>query len=288
MAVGRAALLARHSGATVELLHVVGRLYLDLIRRLVTDQPLAIEQQLVETARAQLEHMAVGLRHEHGISINAHALVGTPHAVIGEQATALGCDLAVLGAHGENMVLDLLPGTTVQEAVRQGTGSALIVKQEPAGAYRRVLVPVDFSDYSRLALDWARPVAPDAQLYVMHAYEVPFEGRMRLVGVSQEAIERYRERARRTAEQELAEFIGPGADAGARMSRMARHGYPAAAILQAARDLEADLIALGASGRSGVSQWLLGSVANHVVTEAGCDVLIAKRAEPGPHTGRAA
>ncbi|MCZ7563468.1 MAG: universal stress protein [Burkholderiales bacterium] len=40
---------------------------------------------------------------------------------------------------------------------------------------------------------------------------------------------------------------------------------------------DADLVAIGARGRSELAYFMLGSVSLHVVLEAQCDVLVAKR-----------
>jgi nucleotide-binding universal stress UspA family protein len=54
-----------------------------------------------------------------------------------------------------------------------------------------------------------------------------------------------------------------------------RAGSPGRSILQTAVDIAADVIVLGSRQRSGLEQWLLGSVAEGVVRAAHCPVLIA-------------
>ena len=59
-------------------------------------------------------------------------------------------------------------------------------------------------------------------------------------------------------------------------------GDPREAILTTAAQENVDLIVVGSHGRSGVSKLVMGSVANHVVTHAPCNVLgavkLAKKA----------
>jgi nucleotide-binding universal stress UspA family protein len=54
-----------------------------------------------------------------------------------------------------------------------------------------------------------------------------------------------------------------------------RAGTPAGAVLQTAGDIDADLIVVGTHKRSGVEKLLLGSVAERVLREAHCPVLVA-------------
>ena len=86
-----------------------------------------------------------------------------------------------------------------------------MVRQLPHEPYRRILVPVDFSEWSRSAIELARQIAPEASLVLMHAVELPFEGKMRTAGVAEDTVMRYRDTARREAQQRLR---GVAVDAG--------------------------------------------------------------------------
>ncbi len=55
---------------------------------------------------------------------------------------------------------------------------------------------------------------------------------------------------------------------------MIRIGEPVACIVAAAQDLEADLIVLGTHGRKGTKRLIPSSVAESVVQEAPCDVML--------------
>jgi nucleotide-binding universal stress UspA family protein len=55
-----------------------------------------------------------------------------------------------------------------------------------------------------------------------------------------------------------------------------RFGRPADEILAFASEVDADLIAMSAHGRSGISRWVLGSVADRVLHGAMCPVLIVR------------
>lgn len=55
-----------------------------------------------------------------------------------------------------------------------------------------------------------------------------------------------------------------------------RFGKPAEEILDVAREVGADLIIVGTKGLTGIERAVLGSVAEKVVREAGCAVVIAR------------
>jgi nucleotide-binding universal stress UspA family protein len=88
---------------------------------------------------------------------------------------------------------------------------------------------------------------------------------------------------RQRVEQELTTYLEAVAGklkptaAEARVS--VRFGRPADEILAFASEVSADLIAMSTHGRSGISRWVLGSVADRVLHGAMCPVLIV-RAKP--------
>jgi nucleotide-binding universal stress UspA family protein len=74
--------------------------------------------------------------------------------------------------------------------------------------------------------------------------------------------------------------------AGVRCEFTQHVGDPGTSICTIARTWNADLIVMGRRGRSGISEFFLGSVSNHVMHQAGCSVLIVQEAMIPASTGR--
>jgi nucleotide-binding universal stress UspA family protein len=68
-------------------------------------------------------------------------------------------------------------------------------------------------------------------------------------------------------------------DAGVDVTGEKRAGNPPAAILEAARDEDVDLIVMGTHGRTGLDRYLLGSVTERVVRQAEVPVLTVSFSE---------
>jgi nucleotide-binding universal stress UspA family protein len=152
----------------------------------------------------------------------------------------------------------------------------LVVKKVPTSPYRRVLAPVDFSDPSRRALELATRIAPEATFYVLHAYEVWYEGTLRWAGVSNDHITRHKQEYARSAKEQMESFLHTCNLPVKTVKPLVKYGYPATVIRTVARQRRADLVTIGTHGRTGLSHVLLGSVAEHVLREASCDVLAAR------------
>lgn len=64
--------------------------------------------------------------------------------------------------------------------------------------------------------------------------------------------------------------------AGCRTSFLIRQGAIAETILQTAAEIKADVIVMSTHGRSGIQRWLLGSVADRIVTHSNVPVLLIR------------
>ena len=169
---------------------------------------------------------------------------------------------------------DLFLGTTAERVVRKGGRAVLVVKRPPGDSYRRVLVPVDFSATARATLLLTARLAPMARLILLHAYEIPYEGRLRMAGATNEPIARLRRQHERQARARLRALVRELKLGARHPVCLVHHGYPSSVIDAAARARRADLVALGTHGMSGLRYVLLGSVAERVLREAPCDVLV--------------
>lgn len=205
---------------------------------------------------------------------------GKPFVEIIRRARELGADLIVVGAQGAGFFRGLLLGTTAEKIVRKGDRSVLIVKQAARRAYRTLVVAVDLSPASRDALQFALALAPDATCHVLHVHPGLPESRLALLAPSREDSVRYRRGEKAAAARALERFLAPLALSGRRIRTTVRVGRVAEQVLEIVQHAGADLVAIGATGRSGLPFILLGSTAEHVMREAPCDVLAVRTTAP--------
>lgn len=272
----RAALLAQQAGARLELAHVLERGALDELRRLFDDDGEAAQGRVREQAREALSLLAAEIGEPLGVSAGQHLLEGAVLESIGAQADLLDAALLIVGAHGSGFMRHWLLGATAERLLRITRRPILVVRQVPRETYRSVIVAVDFSAWSLRAIRLAQAVAPRARLILLHAYDVPFEGKMRLAGVDDDMIKRYVAKAHQEAFLRLKQSARE-AGIPASWQPQVIHGDAATVILQQEEEEGADLIVLGKHGTGMVEELLLGSVTKHVLTEARCDTLVAAR-----------
>ena len=138
-----------------------------------------------------------------------------------------------------------------------------------------ILVPLDLSDASLAALEYATDLAVshEASLHLLYVVDrAPY-----VVGPAGEytaaRIDRLIQEEGAKAKKEL-EALGEDLRRhGFTVSVSVREGRPAAEILKVAGELDPELIAMGTRGRSGLRHVLLGSVAESVMRKAAWPVL---------------
>jgi nucleotide-binding universal stress UspA family protein len=274
-AVERAAVVARATGAQLDVVHVAASLSrLDELRRLVANVPEDVLDKIQEQTAMLMDALAITVRERHGVEVVTHVASGALLEAIEEKASAVDADLLVLGARGASMLRRLMLGSTAARLVSRFSRPILVVKRMPAAEYRRVLVPVDFSDASLPAVQIARAVAPAARLFLLHAYEAPFEGKMSVAGVEKKYVEDYRRRARTEAEANMAGLCVKAALPPRTATTELVHGGAVQGILEHEEDQDCDLIVIGRQGQSPMEDMLLGSVSRRVLAESEADVLV--------------
>ncbi|SDU02771.1 universal stress protein [Geopseudomonas guangdongensis] len=274
LACERAVRLASACDARLELQHVVNTGALDSLRLLFASQPDDLQQRLLDEAREELRSLLAELHDGLSGSANLHLGIGNVVNEITLQADALDADLLVLGAHGSSLVRDLIVGSTTERVLRR-TGRPLLVVRRPAPrGYRQVLIPVDFSARSLKAIEVARRLAPKAALVLLHTFEVPFEGRLRHAGVSEQELAALRASAQREGETRMAELIARAGLPAAALHSLVLYGDPSVQILEHERLQGSELIVIGKRGQNSLEDLLLGSVTKHILSQAQSDVLV--------------
>lgn len=136
----------------------------------------------------------------------------------------------------------------------------------------RIVVPVDFTETSETALDYAIELAKKfgSSITVLHAYEIPVFGFPdgALIATADVAAN-----ISSAAQQALGRMVDARQNTGVAVEAILRDGVAWEEINRVAEERKADLIVLGTHGRRGLARALLGSVAENVIRTAKVPVL---------------
>jgi universal stress protein A len=147
---------------------------------------------------------------------------------------------------------------------------------------QRILIATDFSDSSRLALQYASNLAESsgAALHILHVDELPDVVVPPIAGLEGAYVYEVPEKSRQEIHDQLAQVVPTSS--GVTYEQHYEIGSPADKILDFARQRAIELIVMGSHGRSGLSRLIMGSVAERVMRDAPCPVLIVKQHVDAP------
>jgi nucleotide-binding universal stress UspA family protein len=204
---------------------------------------------------------------------------GDPAARILESAADFKPSLIALATHGRTGLARFYRGSVAERVLRSSPFPVLLANPfaTPVGTgelgFRRILVALDGSLESAAVLPLVHDVARiyESEVLLVHVLEGTFE-----VAAGGDAPTAWLE-AHAEAAAMLEHHRKTLGGVSARV--LVLRGPAAAAILDAAEREGADLLALTTHGRSGVSRWLYGSVAEHVLQHARVPLLVQRTRE---------
>ncbi|MDP2132194.1 MAG: universal stress protein [Sulfuritalea sp.] len=284
-AVDRGFQIAATTGAAYSVMHALELDAIDSLREWLDVDSIDLQRQIEDQARDALAQLLADPTRNRGVAAAAVIAAGPPLAAILDHVEAIDADLLMLGARGNNFLRHLLLGSTASRLLRKLVGrGVLVVKQAPHEAYRRLLIPVDFSPVSVRAIEFARRLAPGADLFLLHAYEAPFEGKLAFAGVEDNVMQRYRAAAREDALHRIRHLADMAGLSAKDYAPLVIHGGAAQQAIVQEQELDCDLVVMGKHGRHVTEELLLGSVTKHVLAESQCDVLVVGDPPP-PNPG---
>ncbi len=264
-ALARAVLLADQHEAKLVVVHVVDE-----------DLPAASANRQVEDAERLLHAALAELPEAAGLVSEVRVVVGEHYQAILAEGETAGADLVIVGQHRKDILLDLFRGSTGERIIRFGNRPVLVVKSPVSHRYVSVIAAVDFSPPSRQAIEVAVKLAPDADVKLVHAFDIPFRGLL-FGGASLEQLaKKHQQQFQEMVEAQTREFLGTLSTPVALRQVIAREGGPEETVLAVVAETRSDLLVVGTHGRSGLGRVLLGSVAEAMLARAPCDVLAVR------------
>lgn len=291
--------LLRWFGANLHLAHIFEPDY--PLASMVALPLIVPELEIGKRVRRHLKDVArkyaIELRPE-----NIHAVKGRPFEEICHLARNCAIDLIVTATRGNTGLKHLTLGSTAERVVRYSPCPVLVVrggdrkrkagdkaKSQGALTFRKILVPIDFSDCSIAGLTFARALSKqfDSKLILLNAVPLQY-------AIASDEYARYDyplllKQGEKAAEKQMHDLIRKTAWEGIAVQSSLQIGHAGEQICAHAESHGADLIVTSTHGRTGLRHILIGSTAEYVVRHASCPVLVVpshERTTPAATTGR--
>lgn len=235
-----------------------------------------VTESLRRVSQTSLDDLAARLKSE-GVDLAESSIeVGPTADTILAKANDIDADLILIGA-GERARFSI--GPVAVSVIERASQPVLAVRPgEPLLKFERILCPVDQSAPAARGLRNAIRLAKvfGGQLIVLSVIpEISWLSAAFETGQLQEAQAAHASQWR----EELEQFLAPIDFAGVSVTQDVRHGAPHRQIAAAAKDHLADLIVMGATGRTGLARVLIGSTTRRMLEELPCSLLTVKQEE---------
>jgi nucleotide-binding universal stress UspA family protein len=255
--------LAKTTGSTVFLLEVLFYMAGYELQAPDTLAPPMVNMELMQAqetaARERLEARRAEAAGE-GVTLEPRVRTGSSaYEGILEEVGETKPDLVIMGRHGYTGLTRLLMGSVTARVIGHSPCDVLVVPQGVGLDFKRLLVASDGSPFSEAAwtaaLSLAKTMGSD------------------LIGVAVASSDRdipVATKVVRTLEESASQQ-------GITLDTMIPMGRPEEGIVKAADFKGASLIIVGSHGRTGLKRLLMGSVAERVIGDAKCPVLVVKK-----------
>lgn len=235
-----------------------------------------------KAAEAYLESVAEPLR-THRLNVRTLAVNDRAAPAICAAADAAGCDLIVMATHGRSGLGGWFAGS-VAERVRHTTDTPVLMvhaRRESvpqATGIGRILVPLDGSELAEEALGLAEGLARALHAGLLLAQIVPSPASLYPDEYSTQVLSAL-PAIQEAAEDYLERLANSLRERGVEVDTHVDVGKPIASLLDIAGDGSADMIVMTTHGRSAVSRFALGSVADAVsrAVEIPCLIVHARK-----------
>ena len=177
------------------------------------------------------------------------------------------------------MTQDILPNSASEPSATTQKGVQAAPEEDDL-VYKRILVPIDFSEHSKKTVSYATKFASryNATVQLLHVFEIPDYAANPYGGRQQSChqIKSHVDAAEQDARESLTAFENQLLNVGVKVEAYLRVGYPFDEIVRMANHFDVDLIIIGSHGYTGITRLLVGSTAERVVARALCPVLVVK------------
>jgi nucleotide-binding universal stress UspA family protein len=211
--------------------------------------------------------------------------LGAPAEQLAAVARDYAADLIVVGAHEERYGLWGRIGSTAERLITHASVPVLIAAGMRDLHPRRILVALDDADITPTVLRWAHFLGTrfNATVTAIHVISSAVLSHVLSVesATSKDQIFDQRRVSNEFAEDSdkwMRSLLGAGLDR-SRVSSEVRFGEASQEIVNAADQLNVDLIVMGSRGAGSVGRWVLGSVSAAVLRAAPCPVLVISESD---------
>jgi len=243
----------------------------------MADFPTDLSNQIEAKARQVLDEQAQLLRAD-GIEVLTEIVLGPPALMIETVAKDKQVDFIAMTPGKHSKVAQYLIGSTCERVAKHARTSVLILRGEQPEPLRNIVIGIDGSESAQSAMLKAVETfglaTRDVNVTLVNVVSV--SGILKYVAPPG-FVARIEDNLMMSGEASLAQAEKSLIEAGVKnVSVKLKNGDPETELLRVASDLQAQVIVVGAQGRSALEQVVLGSVSGKIASHASCSTAVVR------------
>ncbi len=216
-----------------------------------------------------------------GYTVTTHLREGDVVIEIFDVASTVHADLIAMSTHGRSGFTSFALGSIAERVLQDSPLPLLLVKQSPPAIdtpIRNIVVTLDGSELAEQALSVARRLVAGGNVRVtlLRVVQELDKGNRRILFRNEAEAEATMQQWLGLSNQYLHDVAQRSFDKQTDVQLLALRGDPDETICSVVCEVPADLIVMSTHGRTGISRWIYGSVANKVLRRAACPVLMVR------------
>jgi nucleotide-binding universal stress UspA family protein len=254
------------------------------------------EEKYCGLMRGYLDKKAEDVRRDFlgkDLSLKVVVLSGEAAGQVIDYARRERMDLLVIVSHGHSGIMPWTMGGTANKIIHEAPVPVLLLraaaakKRRPGSIFAKLLLPLDGSAAGETALPYVLEIAAKLKSKVtllsvvesgQHVHTI---GGLDYIRFPEQQVQKMRQDLSAYLDGAVKKFRDRGIEARAELTT----GHAAEEIIKRAKAAGARLVAMSSHGKSGLRQWVLGSVSNKVLHAGKAHLLLTKPA-PSPEPSR--
>jgi nucleotide-binding universal stress UspA family protein len=254
------------------------------------------EEKYCGLMRGYLDKKAEDVRRDFlgkDLSLKVVVLSGEAAGQVIDYARRERMDLLVIVSHGHSGIMPWTMGGTANKIIHEAPVPVLLLraaaakKRRPGSIFARLLLPLDGSEAGETALPYVLEIAAKLKSKVtllsvvesgQHVHTI---GGLDYIRFPEQQVQKMRQDLSAYLDGAVKKFRDRGVEARAELTT----GHAAEEIIKRAKAAGVRLVAMSSHGKSGLRQWVFGSVSNKVL-HAGKAHLLLVKPTPNPEPSR--
>lgn len=254
------------------------------------------EEKYCGLMRGYLDKKAEDVRRDFlgkDLSLKVVVLSGEAAGQVIDYARRERMDLLVIVSHGHSGIMPWTMGGTANKIIHEAPVPVLLLraaaakKRRPGSIFAKLLLPLDGSAAGETALPYVLEIAAKLKSKVTLLSVIESGQRVHTIGgldfirFPEQQVQKMRQDLSAYLDGAVKKFRDRGVEARAELTT----GHAAEEIIKRAKAAGARLVAMSSHGKSGLRQWVFGSVSNKVL-HAGKAHLLLVKPTPNPEPSR--